>query len=309
MSDDLKSKFTAALDSFVARAEEDKHVLAIILAGSLYHDVVWHKSDIDVILLVDDTKQPFKFVSLVEDGIIINASIYSRHQFKKLFGTSLRSSQFHSWIAKTTLLYTRDETLRELYDDLFDLGDSDRELLLLKHGTIAVADLAKAQKWLYVKDDPLYSYFAVVKMIDTLASIETISHGQIPTREVIHQALSLNPTFFDAIYTDLAQRVKDRALVDGALKRIEEYLKERTASLFRPLLDIIAADGEVIALSEIHTRLATTLNIEMALLLEACEWLVEQGCIERFSASVRLTAKSHVQLDEAAYLSGGGNPQ
>jgi predicted nucleotidyltransferase len=53
----IQQKFTAALDALVEQVKEDRSVLAAILCGSLAHDTVWAKSDIDLVLVtLDDRK-------------------------------------------------------------------------------------------------------------------------------------------------------------------------------------------------------------------------------------------------------------
>lgn len=306
MNNDLTKKYWEALDSFMEKVKQDKYVIAAILAGSLYHDIVWRKSDIDLILIVEDTKKPFKSYCLIENEIIINTSIYTRNQFKRDFESSLNSSQFHSWISKTTLLYTKDETLKEVYKNLSSVGEKDRDLLLLKYGTLSVAGLAKAQKFLYVKHDPIYSSYIINRaLVNELASIEVILHGDIPLREVIHQALSINSDFFNTIYTNLLQQNKDENTMNSVVSLIESYLEERTPVLFKPIIKILYDTGMVVGLSELHRRISI-LNIEPALFVEACEWLVEKKIIQKLSSPIRLTTKSWIQVDEAAYYYDGG---
>jgi predicted nucleotidyltransferase len=50
----VESRFTQALDALVERVKKDRSVVAAILCGSLSHDKVWAKSDIDLVLLTID---------------------------------------------------------------------------------------------------------------------------------------------------------------------------------------------------------------------------------------------------------------
>ena len=62
-----RQRFEAALDSLVEEIREDNHILAAILCGSLSHDEVWDKSDIDLVLVcTDDKKTKTHDVALVE---------------------------------------------------------------------------------------------------------------------------------------------------------------------------------------------------------------------------------------------------
>lgn len=304
MQTDLQQKYTRALNAFVEKVKQDKYVLAVILAGSLFHDVVWEKSDIDVILIVDDIKNPTGHFSLVEDGIIINAAVFDRRKFKRQLDTGLRSGIFHSWLSKTTLLYTTDETLRELYESMLELGEHDQQLNLATRGSYAIGDLAKAQKWLTVRGDYLYSYYWLMRMLDHLAIIEVTLADQIPAREVIQQALALNEPFFRAIYTDLAQQTKNEAVMRQALQQVETYLTERAARIFAALLNTLADNGTTMGLTELCERLP---RVPGEVMVDACEWLAAQGIIEKLSSPIELTHRSRAFVDEAAYYYDGGH--
>lgn len=301
---DLQQKYTGALNAFVDKVKQDKYVLAVILAGSLHNDVVWEKSDIDVILIVDDIKNPTDHFSLVEEGVIINATTFDRREFKRQMETGLRSGRFHAWLSQTVLLCTTDETLRELYESMFDIGEHDQAMLLASRGAYLLGDLAKAQKWLLVKGDHMYSYFCLMRSLDNLAAIEVIMGDAIPGREVIKLALELNPAFFDALYIDLAQREKNAAAMEQALQQVERYLQERATRLFAAVLDALSQAGTTLGLSELIERLPL---LPDAPLVDACEWLAALGIIEKLSAPTQLTHKSRALVDEVAYYYDGGN--
>ena len=61
-----RQTFTAALDALVDQIREDRAILAAVLCGSLSHDTVWARSDIDLVLVtIDDRKVESDSVSLV----------------------------------------------------------------------------------------------------------------------------------------------------------------------------------------------------------------------------------------------------
>ena len=70
----IEAKFRAALDALVTQVKEDRSVLAAILCGSLSHDTVWAKSDIDLVLVtIDDKKVEQGSLSLYADGVNVHA--------------------------------------------------------------------------------------------------------------------------------------------------------------------------------------------------------------------------------------------
>src|SRR6187399_1101942 len=169
-------RFTGALDAFVERARQEPYLLAIILGGSLSHDRVWEKSDIDLLVVGRDekenTKRECKSFSLVENGVNIHANLQSRSQFKRMIEGSLQSTFMHSFFSQSRLLFTRDETIRELYDNIQHLGAKDRDVQLLRAGTGVLPCLYKAQKWFHAKNDLDYTFLWIMHCVSELARIE-----------------------------------------------------------------------------------------------------------------------------------------
>src|SRR5262245_6630364 len=100
----LRQTFLAALDGVVERIKQDRSILAAILCGSLSHDAVWDKSDIDLALItVDDKKIATSDVALNADGVNIHAFLMPRAEFRKTIEGSARNSFFHSLLAKGRL--------------------------------------------------------------------------------------------------------------------------------------------------------------------------------------------------------------
>ncbi len=80
--DSVRQKFMAALDALVGEVRADRSVLAAILCGSLSHDTVWAKSDIDLVLVtIDDRKVEHSDLSLYADGVNVHAILIPRRPF------------------------------------------------------------------------------------------------------------------------------------------------------------------------------------------------------------------------------------
>jgi predicted nucleotidyltransferase len=216
---DTKTRYQAALDCLVSKLQQDRYVLAAILCGSLSHDEVWEKSDIDLLLVGRDERKPVREYCLVEDDINIHALMFSRGEFRRRLEGALQSSFFHSYFSKSTLLFTHDETLREYYEDARRVGGRDRDLQLMQAGGIAFAVLAKAEKWYHVKHDLPYSFLYLCRVVMELATIETLLHDEVPGREVIQQALRHNPDFFRAVYTEFVDVPKTEETVGRGAPR------------------------------------------------------------------------------------------
>lgn len=299
--DAVRQRYQSALDSLVRKLRQDRYIIAAILCGSLSHDQVWEKSDIDILLVGRDERRLLRQYSLVEDGINIHVLLYSRSRFREEIERALTSSFFHSYFSKSRLLFTDDESIRAYYADATLLGSSDRALLLLIEAAWTTGVLTKAQKWLYIKRDSAYCFLWHMYNVGHLAMIETLLAGEVTGREVLQQAMRHNPAFFQMIYFDILDRPKTPELMHTALLAVEQYLVDRIDVLFRPLLEYLAEAGGARTATEIDAYFQKQYPTNDGGAALACEWLAERGIIDKVSAPLRMTEKSRATVDEAAY--------
>ena len=144
----IQQKFSEALAALVEQMKGDRSVLAAILCGSLSHDTVWDKSDIDLVLVtIDDKKVESGARALFADGVNVHAFLMPRAEFRKTVEGTIRNSFMHALLAKGRLLYTHDQTIADLCAGLDDIGERDTEVQLLGAATHALCLIYKAHKW------------------------------------------------------------------------------------------------------------------------------------------------------------------
>jgi uncharacterized protein len=299
----VQQKFTRALDGLIEQVKADRSILAAILCGSLSHDTVWEKSDIDVIFVTIDDKKVESSdaaVALNADDVNVHAFLMPRAKFRKLVEGSMHQSFFHSLLAKGRLLYTHDETIADLCARLRDIGDRDTRLQLLRAATHALTSIAKAHKWLITRGDLDYTALWILYAATPLAQIELLRARRPVDREVIPQALQLNPAFFKRIYVDLLNAKKTRASVQAALDAVDDFIGRDARSLFAPVIDHLREVGDVRSSADIENHFKRNFDVDGV--TTACEYLADQGLIGKASTPVRLTKKSNIQVQELAFF-------
>ena len=296
--------FNEALESFVAKVKQDRYILAAILYGSLAHDTVWKKSDIDIIL-VGREERPTKDFYLVENGVNIHATLFSRSKFKQMVEGSLQGTEMHSAFALSTLLYTTDDSIRVYYDDVRRIGMRDAQLRLINAGVSVLHTLAKAEKWFYTRKDLHYSFVWIMFAVQYLAQIEVLTRGEMTSREVIPQAQKINPAFFKRIYVDLIDAPKDDATIQRALDDINAYIDGKVRALFGPILDYLTQEGGTRTTTELDDYFCK--QVQTPSLSMVYEWLALKGILQKVPSPTHLHPKSQVTVDEAAYYYDGVN--
>ena len=299
-----RDRFEAALESLIEQVREDRHILAAILCGSLSHDDVYDRSDIDLVLVcADDRKMKDHSISLLVDDINIHASLTRRSDFKKSVEGSARNSFQHSLYAKSTLLFTRDPTIEALYDEIQRIGARDTDLQLLRSGAAAAYNLYKSRKWLELRGDLELTSLWLLYAATPLAQIEAGLEGEVIGREVIPQGQRLNPQLFEVIYTGLLNKKKTKKAVGLALGTAEDCLRKKARRLFGPILEYLQTEGDAVSASAIDHHFDRSFGVGGAVL--ACEYLADIGLIDKVSTPVKLTTRSQMEVDELAFFYGG----
>ena len=299
----VQEHFNTALAALVEQVKRDRSILAAILCGSLSHDTVWSKSDIDLVLVtIDDRKADRNDFSLSADGINVHAILMTRADFRRTVEGAAHNSFIHSLLAKGRLLYTHDETIDALCRRLTTLGERDTQLRLLAAASHALPCLYKARKWLVTREDLDYAALWILYAANALARIEVLQAGLLADREVLPQALKLNPSVFKIVYTDLLNSRKSRARIEAALTAAEQYMGHRTQALFGPIFEHLKEVGEARSATEIEDYFRRNFGIEGVTL--ACEYLSDQGLIGKAALPVRLTKRSNVDVNELAFFCG-----
>jgi hypothetical protein len=302
LSEQTTARFRDSLRQFVDKIKQDDQVIAAILLGSLSYDQVWKKSDIDLKLIVHDQKLRSGYMCFVENEVPINASIQTRNDFKRWMERSVSGSFNQSMLIRSTLLFTKDPSISEYFDEIRYMGARDRQLQLLRLGCHALSLLAKAEKWQYVKRDSGYSAFWIIKMVDVLAQIEVILHADVPMRESVQQALEYNPEFFKAVYSDMVCGEISEPKVRAALDLINEYLNARAEQLCQPILAYLKEEADVRTVTDIVLKLSAVIEMDAGSVTTACDWLADQGLLAKMESETKATPKSRVMLLEPAYL-------
>ena len=297
----IHRQFTAALDALVEQIRQDASVLAVVLCGSLSHDTVWARSDIDLVLVtIDDRKVEKSDVALYAAGVNVHAFLVPRAQFRMLVEGSVHQSFMHSLLAKGRLLYTHDETIADLCLRLRDIGTRDTGLQLLRAAAGALPAIDKAHKWLVTRGDLDYTALWILYAATSLAQLEVIGARLLADREVIPQALALNPAFFKTVYRDLLNTKKTRAGVQAALDAVDAYVAARATDIFGPVIEYLRDAGEARSCTEIEDHFKR--HFDLRGVTTACEYLADRGIIGKAALPVRLTKKSHVEMQELAFF-------
>jgi hypothetical protein len=262
---------------------------------------VWARSDIDLVLVtIDDKKTAAGDLPLYADGVNVHAMLLPRAAFRRLVEASTQGSFMHAFLAKGRLLYTHDPTIADLLAGLRARGGRDTAVQMLHAATSVLPPLYKARKWLETRGDIAYTALWTLYAAVPVARMEVIAAGLLPDREVIPQALQLNPALFDTIYTSLLRDGTRKGPVEKALVTIEDYMAQRAPKVFAPVLDYLREQGDVRSSRDVEDHFKKNFDVPGVTIV--CEYLADLDMIGKASTAVQLTKRSSVTIEELAFF-------
>jgi hypothetical protein len=239
-------------------------------------------------------------MALYADGVNVHAFLMPRAEFRKTVESSIHNSFMHSFLAKGRLLYSHDPTIADLCAGLAKIGNRDAQVQLFRAAIHVLPTMYKARKWFVTRGDLEYTALWLLYTATPLAQVEVIGAGLLADREVIPQAMKVNPGLFKSIYTDLLNTKKTHKTVQTTLETIEGYMAGRASTLFRPILDHLREAGEARSCIEIEDHFKRNFGIEGATL--GCEYLADQKIIGKVSIATHLTKKSNIEVQQLAFV-------
>jgi len=220
--------------------------------------------------------------------------------------SAIRNSFGHSFFAKGRMLYTHDPGVARLFEQLHEIGERDTRLQLFSAAAFALPAIYKAHKWFITRGDLDYTALWILHAANALARVEVVNARLLADREVLPQAMKLNPAFFKIIYTDLLNTKKTAAGVQAALAAVDEYLAKRVPELFGPLIEHLREVGEARSATEIEDHFHRNFGIQGV--TSACEYLADRGIFGKAALPLQLTKRSNVNVEELAFFYAGEPP-
>jgi predicted nucleotidyltransferase len=294
---ELKIRYQQAIDQFIDKIKDDINVIAVILGGSVAYDVIWEKSDVDMTVVVRDQKLSSDNLSITEDGITFNLYLVQRSTFKRGMEGSIGGSFLHSFMAKGKIVYTKDESLYEFFEDIKQIGEDDRAISAFYITSEMLANMHKVEKWMVARKDLMYAQYFFLKLAEQVAQMELCIRGIPNSRTAIQKAIDLNPEIMKIFYQEPMTHLMTEAELTNGLRKLDSYLEDKIDLFKKPVVEYLS-NHEIRTVSMIAKRLGS----ESHYIIDVLDYLAEKGVIDKVTQLIKLTPKSRLSMEEIGFL-------
>ena len=251
----------------------------------------------DVWVLVRDIKLTLHDFCIEEDGLILNIKLTTEFDFKRHVEKSLGGDFSHSMLMQARVIHTKDESITSFLADFTQVGADDRALTFFQLACDLISRMEKIEKWLTVKEDPLYAQLWALKAAEEYANAQLVLDNKPTSREAILKVMAYAPEKMRPLYERPMQGFMTREEVETTLAFYRSFLIENLDLLKQPIISYMA-DG--------IPRTITTLTKHFRMwshgIYHIFDFLEEMGIVARVTENTRLTPKSRNTVEEVAFI-------
>lgn len=257
------AEYQKALLKIKDELQNNKNVVAAMVYGSMVNGDIWHGSNIDLLLVLENDFENIKDFYVTENQVPIHLKLISKNVLfnepsKKIIKI-LRSSR--------VIICNDDSINRVIYQSRY-ITDSEK-------GNLNLVYLGEVLKYInllkkYIFHERKYTYFELsIKCIDAFSKLYINNSGYSVTKDSINMACSLNDSFKEIVGKIFFQEEDKGVCIEELVKYIDGYIHKYIKNYCASLIDFIKYKNSGVTsqrLKEDETFKALGTNMEEILL-------------------------------------------
>jgi len=198
---------------------------------------------------------------------------------------------------KAKVVYAKDDSIHDFIAKAQKMGKDDIALAFFQQASGLIYYMEKIEKWLTVKNDPMYAQFWVTHSSYTYANMCLLLDGKPTGREAVLKVMEYAPEKVFPIYTRPLTGSMTSEEVWDVLKFYRSFLEENAELLTLPVTNYMA-DGEVRTVTNLVKHFGGSSHD----IYHIFDFLEEMGVVARVTEAVRITPKSRLAAEEVAFV-------
>ncbi|MEG0229587.1 MAG: hypothetical protein RR640_03180 [Oscillospiraceae bacterium] len=150
---ELVEQYQKTLKDFICEITADENIIAIILAGGLYHKQINKNSDINLIIIVQDDKIKDLIRTCIYQDVVFNIDIFSRTEIIQNLTNQTGEYDRYSYLSNNKIVFSRDQLLNEILNQVRAVKQDFFEKLIIIGISEILYYIREIEKWLEIKND------------------------------------------------------------------------------------------------------------------------------------------------------------
>lgn len=257
-----------AFQAIVNKLKRNKNVLAILTFGSIVSGDIWEGSDIDLFVIYKDDFHDLRGVFYKSKGVEVHAKMISKDSFIKLYETDGKRGYARNLLAKSKLIFCRDEKLTELYNKSRYSHNPYKDRWNLYHLGNILKYLGVCKKY-YETGGILTSYEVLIRVFDSISRLFINIREYESTKDALCMACNLDKEINESVNNLINSKV-DNKIIKKTINFVEKFINENIIVASEFLVEYLRNKDKELSSYEINKDpLFKDFNINLEEILKA----------------------------------------
>ena len=192
--DNLVVRYQKAFAKVINRLKAKDSVLAVMVFGSMVTGDIWEESDIDLFVITKDEPNMIKNIYTEEKAVPIHMKLMSKEVFLQLHENDLRGGFIHRIFASSKLVFSKDASVTNRYNDGRYYPDMDRERWNVVYLGNVLKLLGGCKKYL-MSGRQLSAYSICIACVEEYAKLYINFSGHMISNDAMSMCMNLDSEF------------------------------------------------------------------------------------------------------------------
>lgn len=230
-------QYQGAFQSMIKKLEKNSDVLAVLVFGSMVTGDLWEESDIDLIVILNDSSTLNGNIYCSENDVPIHMKIYNKSEFVDFFKNHRAGDFMHRILISSKLVFSHDRQITDRYNSLIYHTDNERNKWSLVYLGELTKSVALCKK--YIKNNKSSAYMAALTAVECFSKLFLNLNGYLISKDATAVAANLNNDLKEKYSKLISSDYRDINSIEETIKYFESFVDKNIKKCTEYLLKVL----------------------------------------------------------------------
>lgn len=232
--------------------KKNNNILSIFIFGSMVSGDLWEGSNIDLFVIYKDDFNEIRDIYSEVSDIPVHIKFMSKELFKKYNNEAGKREVIKDSLISSKMIYSVDDEIRDLYEKLIYMIDSDKGRLNLVYLGNFLKEIRVCKK--YISKGSIYTaHELLLKALNNFSMLFLSINGYTVSKDSLSMACNLNDVLNEKVKRLLCEEVNDKSIND-LVDYMLNYLEFNIEKASKDLIDFIKSQKSSLSAHDIKVN-------------------------------------------------------
>ncbi len=232
--------------------KKNNNILSIFIFGSMVSGDLWEGSNIDLFVIYKDDFNEIRDIYSEVSDIPVHIKFMSKELFKNYNNEAGKREVIKDSLISSKMIYSVDDEIRDLYEKLIYMIDSDKGRLNLVYLGNFLKEIRVCKK--YISKGSIYTaHELLLKALNNFSMLFLSINGYTVSKDSLSMACNLNDVLNEKVKRLLCEEVNDKSIND-LVDYMLNYLEFNIEKASKDLIDFIKSQKSSLSAHDIKVN-------------------------------------------------------